>query len=471
MRYVSTRGEAPGLGFSDVLLAGLARDGGLYVPESWPTMTADEIADLAGKPYPEVAFRVISRFTGDDLVPDVLRAMIDGAYASFRHPAVTPLTQLAANHFLLELSHGPTLAFKDVAMQFLGRVMDHVLAQRGERATIVGATSGDTGGAAIEAFKGRERVDVFIMYPHGRVSDVQRRQMTTVNDPNVHAIALEGTFDDAQGILKGMFNHFSFRDRIRLTGVNSINWARVVAQVVYYFYAACALGAPHRKVSFCVPTGNFGDIFAGHVAKHMGLPVRRLRIASNVNDILVRTLKTGIYEVREVHATVSPSMDIQISSNFERLVFEATGRNAAAVRALMGSLAQSGRFVLPDAALAKIRADFDAGRADETETAAAIRAAWREAGELVDPHTAVALAVADQDKPVSTVPNIVLSTAHAAKFPDAVEAACGVRPTLPAWLGDLMTRPERITVMANDRGEVERFVRSVSRAVKQGVAG
>ncbi len=464
MRYVSTRGEAPGLGFSDVLLAGLARDGGLYVPESWPTMTADEIADLAGKPYPEVAFRVISRFTGDDLVPDVLRAMIDGAYASFRHPAVTPLTQLAANHFLLELSHGPTLAFKDVAMQFLGRVMDHVLAQRGERATIVGATSGDTGGAAIEAFKGRERVDVFIMYPHGRVSDVQRRQMTTVNDPNVHAIALEGTFDDAQGILKGMFNHFSFRDRIRLTGVNSINWARVVAQVVYYFYAACALGAPHRKVSFCVPTGNFGDIFAGFVAKKLGLPIEKLVIATNVNDILHRTLETGAYELRDVMPSQSPSMDIQVSSNFERLLFEAMGRDGEAVAGLMSSLSQGRSFSVPEAALAAIRADFASGRADEAETAATIARIRAETGETIDPHTAVAVSVAERFLG-DEVPMITLSTAHPAKFPDAVEAATGVRPGLPVWLGDLMEREERFDVVANDLVAVERFVEERSRAV------
>ncbi len=464
MRYVSTRGEAPGLGFSDVLLAGLARDGGLYVPESWPTMTADEIADLAGKPYPEVAFRVISRFTGDDLAPDVLRAMIDGAYASFRHPAVTPLTQLAANHFLLELSHGPTLAFKDVAMQFLGRVMDHVLAQRGERATIVGATSGDTGGAAIEAFKGRERVDVFIMYPHGRVSDVQRRQMTTVNDPNVHAIALEGTFDDAQGILKGMFNHFSFRDRIRLTGVNSINWARVVAQVVYYFYAACALGAPHRKVSFCVPTGNFGDIFAGFVAKKLGLPIEKLVIATNVNDILHRTLETGAYELRDVMPSQSPSMDIQVSSNFERLLFEAMGRDGEAVAGLMSSLSQGRSFTVPEAALAAIRADFASGRADEAETAATIARIRAETGETIDPHTAVAVSVAERFLG-DEVPMITLSTAHPAKFPDAVEAATGVRPGLPVWLGDLMEREERFDVVANDLVAVERFVEERSRAV------
>lgn len=464
MRYVSTRGEAPSLGFSDVLLAGLARDGGLYVPESWPTMTADEIADLAGKSYAEVAFRVISRFTGDDLAAADLRAMIDGAYATFRHPAVTPLTQLAANHFLLELSHGPTLAFKDVAMQFLGRVMDHVLAARGERATIVGATSGDTGGAAIEAFRGRERVDVFIMYPHGRVSPVQRRQMTTVADPNVHAIALEGTFDDAQGILKGMFNHFSFRDRIRLTGVNSINWARVVAQVVYYFYAACALGAPHRKVSFCVPTGNFGDIFAGYVAKKLGLPIEKLIIATNVNDILHRTLETGVYELRDVVASISPSMDIQVSSNFERLLFEAVGRDGATVAALMSGLSQAKAFTLPEAALAAVRADFASGRTDEAETAATIARIRETTGETIDPHTAVAVAVAERFLG-DDVPMITLSTAHPAKFPDAVEAATGARPPLPLWLGDLMERDELFTVVENDLLAVERFVEARSRAV------
>ena len=464
MRYVSTRGEAPSLGFSDVLLAGLARDGGLYVPETWPTLTAREIADLAGKPYSEVAFRVISRFTGDDLAEADLRAMIDGAYATFHHPAVTPLTQLAANHFLLELSHGPTLAFKDVAMQFLGRVMDHVLAERGERATIVGATSGDTGGAAIEAFRGRERVDVFIMYPHGRVSDVQRRQMTTLPDANVHAIALEGTFDDAQSILKGMFNHFSFRDRIRLTGVNSINWARVVAQVVYYFYAACALGAPHREVSFCVPTGNFGDVFAGFVAKRMGLPIEKLVVATNVNDILHRTLETGAYELRDVIATRSPSMDIQISSNFERLLFEAMDRDGAAVANLMSSLSQAKSFTVPPEALAAIRADFVSGRADEAETAATIARIRAATGETIDPHTAVAVTVAETFLSDAT-PMITLSTAHPAKFPDAVAAATGERPALPVWLADLMEREERFEVVENDLVAVERFVEERSRAV------
>jgi threonine synthase len=349
--------------------------------------------------------------------------------------------------------------------------MDHVLAHRGQRTTIVVATSGDTGGAAVDAFANRDRVDLVVLFPNGRISDVQRRMMTTSGAANVHALAVEGNFDDCQAIVKGLFNNHRFRDSVSLSGVNSINWARIVAQVVYYFTSAVALGAPARTVDFTVPTGNFGDIFAGYVAKKMGLPVRCLRIAANVNDILARTLKTGIYEVREVHATASPSMDIQVSSNFERLLFEATGRDAARVRALMASLNQSGRFVLPDPVLAAIRSEFDAGRADETETAAAIRAAWREAGDLVDPHTAVALAVADRDTSDSGVPNIVLSTAHAAKFPDAVEAACGVRPELPAWLDGLMTRSEQIKVVNNDQAEIERFVLSVSRAAKHGVAG
>lgn len=465
-RYLSTRGEAPVLGFCDVMLTGLARDGGLYVPEVWPQLAPETFASFFGRPYWEVAVEVIRPFTGGEISDADLGRMANEAYATFRHPAVAPLSQLAPNQFVLELFHGPTLAFKDVAMQLLARLMDHVLAKRGERTTICVATSGDTGGAAVEAFAGRNNVDLIVLFPHGRISDVQRRMMTTTAASNVHALAVDGTFDDCQAIVKGLFNHHAFRDAVSLSGVNSINWARIVAQVVYYVTSAVALGAPHRSVDFTVPTGNFGDVFAGYVAKKMGLPVRWLRVATNVNDILARTLKTGIYEVREVHATASPSMDIQVSSNFERLLFEATGRDAASVRGLMASLQQSGRFVLPDAALAAIRAEFDAGRADETETAAAIRASWREADALVDPHTAVALAVADRDTPDTMLPNIVLSTAHAAKFPDAVEAACGKRPPLPAWLDGLMTRPEHITRVANDRSEVERFVRSVSRAVK-----
>ena len=421
-RYISTRGEAPTLGFCDVMLTGLARDGGLYVPETWPQLSRETIAGFFGRPYWEVAVDVIKPFAAGEISDADLGRMANEAYATFRHPAVVPLNQIGPNQFLLELFHGPTLAFKDVAMQLISRLMDHVLAKRSQRTTIVVATSGDTGGAAVDAFAGLDNVDLVVLFPNGRISDVQRRMMTTTGAANVHALAIEGTFDDCQAIVKAMFNHHRFRDAVSLSGVNSINWARIVAQVVYYFTSAVALGAPARTVDFTVPTGNFGDIFAGYAAKRMGLPVRWLNIAANVNDILPRTLKTGIYEVRDVHATTSPSMDIQISSNFERLLFEASRRDAASVRRLMDSLKQSGRFVLPDAMLAAIREEFDAGRADETETAAAIRAAWREAGDLVDPHTAVALAVADRDTSDSSIPNIVLSTAHAAKFPDAVRS-------------------------------------------------
>lgn len=470
-RYISTRGEAPELGFCDVMLTGLARDGGLYVPVTWPQLPVETIAGFFGRPYWEVAVEIIRPFVGGEISDAELGRMANEAYATFRHPAVVPLRQMSPHQFVLELFHGPTLAFKDVAMQLISRLMDHVLAKRGQRTTIVVATSGDTGGAAVEAFAGLENVDLIVLFPYERISEVQQRMMTTTGAANVHALAIEGNFDDCQALVKGMFNNHRFRDATSLSGVNSINWARIVAQVVYYFTSAVAAGAPARAVDFIVPTGNFGDIFAGYVAKRMGLPVRTLRIAANVNDILARTLKTGIYEVREVHATASPSMDIQISSNFERLLFEAGKRDAASVRRLMDSLKQSGRFVLPDATLAAIREEFDAGRADETETAAAIRAAWREAGELVDPHTAVALAVADRDTTDATVPNIVLSTAHPAKFPDAVEAACGQRPQLPAWLDGLMTKSEHMKVMKNDQSEVERFVLSVSRAAKQGVAG
>ena len=470
MRYVSTRGEAPPLGFMDVTLAGLARDGGLYVPEKWPRLSAETVASFAGKPYAEVAVEVIRPFVGDTISEVELSRLAREAYGTFRHPAVVPIAQFGAGTFLLELFHGPTLAFKDVAMQLLARLMDHALAARGERATIVVATSGDTGGAAVEAFRGRERADLFVLFPQGRVSDVQRRMMTTANDNNVHALAVEGTFDDCQALVKGLFNHHAFRDRVRLSGVNSINWARIVAQVVYYFTAAATLGAPHREVSFTVPTGNFGDIFAGYVAARMGLPIDRLVIATNVNDILARTLATGTYDLREVVATSSPSMDIQVSSNFERLLFEATGRDAAAVRAMMASLAQSGRFSLSSEALSRIRALFNADRADEEETAATIRTTLRETSRLVDPHTAVGLAVAEKETRDPAVPMIVLGTAHPAKFPDAVEAACGVRPGLPDWLSDLPERPERATAMPVDQAAIEKFILAASRAAREGAA-
>ncbi len=463
LKYVSTRGEAPPLSFADALLAGLARDGGLYVPEAWPTLSADEIAALAGKPYAEVARRVISPFVAGAIPQAALDLMIDDAYRSFRHPATTPLVQIAPNRFVLELFHGPTLAFKDVAMQLLSRLMDHVLSQRSARATIVAATSGDTGSAAIEAFRHSDAVDVFVLFPHNRVSEVQRRQMTTVGGSNVHAIAVEGTFDDCQAHVKSMFNHHQFRDRLALAGVNSINWARIVAQVVYYFYAAVALGAPSREVSFVVPTGNFGDIFAGWVAKSMGLPIRDLTIATNVNDILARTIESGRYEVRGVLPSSSPSMDIQVSSNFERLLFEALDRDSATLRSLMASLAQSGTFTVPRDAFAAIVGEFSAGRSDEPETAAMISRMYREADYVVDPHTAVALSVAGKVEHAPRVPQVVLSTAHPAKFPDAVESATGRRPSLPPHLADLMTRKERVTVLPNDLSAIETFISTHAR--------
>jgi len=470
MRYISTRGEAPSLDFVDVMLAGLARDGGLYVPERWPTIDRATVGKLAGKPYAEVAVEVIRPFVGDGIAEADLARMAREAYGSFRHPAVAPLTQLDPSLFVLELFHGPTLAFKDLAMQFVARLMDHVLHQRAERTTIVVATSGDTGGAAVEAFRGRAQVDVVVLFPQGRISEVQRRMMSTVPDSNVHALAIEGTFDDCQALVKAMFNHHAFRDRVRLSGVNSINWARVAIQVVYYFTAAVALGAPHRKIAFTVPTGNFGDVYAGYVASRMGLPIDRLVVATNVNDILVRTFATGTYEIRDVIATTSPSMDIQVSSNFERLLFDAYGRDAQAVRALMASLAQHRRFVLSASAIKELRSLFTADRADEQESAAEIRAWVREADYCVDPHTAVALAVAEKEKRDPSVPMVVLSTAHPAKFPDAVKAACGVTPALPDTLADLGRRNERIVVLPADQTAVERYVTSVSRAAREGAA-
>ncbi len=462
MQFVSTRGQAPVLGFSDAVLAGLASDGGLYVPQTWPQVSPAEIAGFAGKPYADVAYAIISRFTGGEIAPARLKAIIDEAYAVFRHPSVTPLLEIEPNHFVLELFHGPTLAFKDVAMQFLSRVMDHILAERGLKATIVGATSGDTGSAAIEAFRGRDTTDIFILHPQGRTSAVQRLQMTTVLDANVHNIALDGTFDDCQNIVKAMFNNHRFRDRVRLSGVNSINWGRIVAQIVYYFTAAVSLGSPHRKVSFTVPTGNFGDIFAGYCAKAMGLPIDRLIIATNANDILRRTMDTGRYEMDGVAPTISPSMDIQISSNFERLLFEGAGRDASAVVRMMDGLKQSGGFALPDNALAAIRRDFAAGTTGEAETRATIATTLKASGYLLDPHTAVGVHVARAH--LGAVPMVTLATAHPAKFPDAVKDASGVQPALPAWLADLHSREERLSVLANDQNAVEDFISARTRA-------
>ncbi|MGB8278130.1 MAG: threonine synthase [Methylovirgula sp.] len=468
MKYISTRGEAPPLSFTDALITGLAEDGGLYLPQSYPSFSRETIAGFAGRPYRAVAEAVMAPFVGGTVAPEPLEAMLAAAYERFDHVAVAPLAQIGDNLFLLELFHGPTLAFKDLAMQLLARLMDHVLKARGQRAVIIGATSGDTGAAAIEAFRGLEQADVFILYPHQRVSDVQRRQMTTVEANNIHVIALEGTFDDAQAIVKGLFNHKSFRDEFALAGVNSINWARVAAQIVYYFTSAVALGAPYRPVSFAVPTGNFGDILAGWIAKKMGLPIERLVIATNANDILVRTLETGRYELRPVAATQSPSMDIQLSSNFERLLFEAHGRDAGAVRRLMGGLQQSGGFNLDPAPLAAIRRDFDAVRIGEAETTDEIARLWRETGRLIDPHTAVGVGAARRRLGAHPeVPMIVLGTAHPAKFPAAVEKATGISAPVPPHLKDIFAREERFDVLPNDQARVEAFLRERMRGQKR----
>ncbi|MER9628148.1 threonine synthase [Mesorhizobium sp. M0296] len=465
MQYVSTRGEAPALGFSDAVLAGLARDGGLYLPSAWPHFSAAEIRAMRGLAYPDLAIRVLSPFLGGEIAAPVFERLVREAYATFRHEAVCPLVQTGPNSFVLELFHGPTLAFKDVAMQLLARLMDHVLAERDQRATIVGATSGDTGGAAIDAFAGRNRTDIFVLFPHGRVSPVQQRQMTTSTAANVHALAIEGNFDDCQGLVKAMFNDHGFRDRVSLSGVNSINWARIMAQIVYYFSSGLSLGAPDRPVSFTVPTGNFGDIFAGYAAKKMGLPIERLIIATNDNDILARTLATGEYRMKGVFSTTSPSMDIQVSSNFERLLFEASGRDASTVRRYMNGLKQSGAFTIEAGEIAKIRSEFDAGRATMDEVAATIRTTLAASGYLLDPHTAAAVHVA-AGKAAGEVPMVVLGTAHPAKFPAAVEAASGVSPALPAWLGGLMSAEEKYTVLPSDLKMVEDYLGRHTRAAR-----
>jgi len=456
MRYVSTRGQAPELSFEEAMLTGLARDGGLYVPAEIPQMSQGDIAALAGVSYEEAAFRIMRPFIGDTFTDAEFQDIIARAYASFGHDARAPLKQLGDNHFLLELFHGPTLAFKDFAMQLIGQLFQAALTRRGDRVTIVGATSGDTGSAAMEAFRGLDNVDVFILFPHGRVSEVQRRQMTTVSEANAHALAITGTFDDAQARVKDMFNDFAFRDDVRLAGVNSINWARVLAQVVYYFTSAVSLGAPHRSVSFTVPTGNFGDIFAGYIARSMGLPIEKLVVATNQNDILHRALSTGEYRMDGVKPSISPSMDIQVSSNFERALFNAYDRDGGAVQQLMDEL-KAGGFSISQGALEVLRESFASGRASEEETSAMITRALPDMGELLCPHSAIGVHVAEQH--LGTTPMITLATAHPAKFPDAVEAASGIRPDLPPRMGDLFDRAERVTRVENDLHQIEALIR------------
>ncbi|WP_458789901.1 threonine synthase [Yoonia sp. MH D7] len=456
MRYISTRGSAPALTFEQAMMTGLARDGGLYVPETVPTLTTKQIADMAGKSYEEVAFEVMRPFIGDTFSDGQFKDLIAKAYAGFDHAARAPLVQLAPNHFLLELFHGPTLAFKDFAMQLIGQMFQAALTRSGERITIVGATSGDTGSAAIEAFRGLKNVDVFVLFPHGRVSEVQRRQMTTPVEANVHALAMDGDFDDCQAMLKDMFNDFDFRDEVNLAGVNSINWGRVLAQVVYYFTAAVSLGAPHREVSFTVPTGNFGDIFAGYIAKKMGLPIAELVVATNQNDILHRTLQTGAYTKEGVVPSISPSMDIQVSSNFERALFDAYGRDGAAVSAQMDDL-KTGGFQISQGAYQMLKDTFVSGRASEAETSAAIKKYLAHHGELLCPHSAVGVHVAEDH--LGRIPMITLATAHPAKFPDAVKAASGVAAPLPPHMADLYDRPERVTRVKNDMGALQALIK------------
>lgn len=456
MQYHSTRGTAPILNFHDAMMTGLARDGGLYLPLTVPTLSHAAIKALRGQSYEDIAFAIMQPFVGDTFSDAEFRDLIAKAYAGFGHAARAPLVQLAPNHFLLELFHGPTLAFKDFAMQLIGQMMQAALAKSGDRITIVGATSGDTGSAAIEAFRGLANVDLFILFPKGRVSDVQRRQMTTPIESNVHAIAVEGDFDDCQACVKDMFNDFDFRDGVRLAGVNSINWARVLAQVVYYFSSALSLGAPDRAVSFTVPTGNFGDIFAGYIARKMGLPIEKLVIATNQNNILHRAIATGAYKTDGVRPSISPSMDIQVSSNFERVLYDACGEDGAAVVALMADL-KAGGFSLEQGSLAFLREAFASGDCSEAETLASIAHSYASTGEVLCPHSAVGVHVAAGY--LGATPMITLATAHPAKFPDAVQKAIGQRPALPPRMAGLFERAERITCAPNDLAALQQLVR------------
>ena len=472
MQYISTRHGAQGdsrpLGFEDVMLAGLARDGGLYLPAEWPYFSPEDIAALKGKPYVEVAYAVMRPFVDDAFDEPTFRRLIGEAYASFETPEVAPLKPLGdSGLYLLELFHGPTLAFKDVALQLLGRMLDHTLTAKRQHATIVGATSGDTGSAAIEAVRDRKTLDIFMLHPRGRVSEVQRRQMTTVLAPNVHNIAIDGTFDDCQDLAKACFNDLAFRDRHALTAVNSINFARVTAQIVYYFWAALKLGAPERPVAFTVPSGNFGNVYAGYAARAMGLPISHFVVATNSNDILARFFESGAMTATGVVPTYSPSMDIQVSSNFERLLFDLYGRDGKALAEAMTTFRTTGTLAVGANALGGLRALFDAGRVDDAATLAAIAECRRRFGETLDPHTAIGYAVAQQHRRDAAVPMVVLSTAHPAKFPDAVQKAVGERPALPPRLADLLERTERVDGLPNDEAALKDMIDERMATVRQ----
>jgi threonine synthase len=459
MKYISTRGEAPVRDFASVLLAGLAEDGGLYVPETWPHISAADLRSLRGLSYAELAARIIQPFVGEAIPFATLERLCAKAYQNFTHPAVVPMVQVGPSVWSLELFHGPTLAFKDLAMQLLGLLFDDVLSERDERITIVGATSGDTGSAAIEACRGRARVNIVILHPKGRTSEVQRRQMTTVDAPNVANIAVEGDFDDCQALVKAMFADAAFRREMSLSAVNSINWARIAAQIPYYVAAALALGAPEREVAFAVPTGNFGNVLAAWGARRMGLPVTKLIVASNRNDILARFLADNDMSVRPVAPSLSPSMDIGVSSNFERLLFELLERDAGQTAAIMAEFAVTGRMNVPLDAWRRATEVFTGFRLDDAGTSAAIRSLYKESGYLADPHTAIGLAAAHA-LPCAPIPTIAAATAHPAKFPDAMQEAVGFRPPLPVHLADLYDREEKFTVAPNDLAHIKAAVRA-----------
>ncbi|GAB2196034.1 threonine synthase [Sessilibacter sp. MAH4] len=459
MKYISTRGQAPTLNFEDVVLTGLASDGGLYVPETLPKFSAEEIQSWAGLSYQELAFKVMKPFVTETLNDEELKGLIDKSYATFRHDAIAPLVQLGKNEWVLELFQGPTLAFKDFALQFLGNLLDHILKKRDQKVVVMGATSGDTGSAAIEGCRHCENVDIFILHPYQRVSDVQRRQMTTVIENNVYNIALEGNFDDCQNMVKASFADQSFLpDGRQLVAVNSINFARIMAQIVYYFYSALALGAPHREVSYSVPTGNFGDIFAGYLAKQMGLPIKQLIVATNQNDILHRCIANNDHSKQSLVHSLSPSMDIMVSSNFERLLFDLYGRDGAAIKQLMEDF-KSGPITLPDDVFAKLKAGFSSYRLDDEETTTVIADVFENTGYLLDPHTAIGVQAARKNNQSPETPMVCLATAHPAKFPEAVNKAVGIaNPELPHHMVDLFEREEQYQVLANDISAVQQFM-------------
>jgi threonine synthase len=459
MQYLSTRGSAPVLDFRGATLAGLATDGGLYLPAEWPRLSPEVIEGLATASYAETAFAVMQPFVKGALTDAELKGLIAAAYGDFGHAAVTPLVQLDHRHWLLELFHGPTLAFKDVALQLLGGLFGHFLGAS-DKLTIVGATSGDTGSAAIEAVAGRPGITIFMLHPAGRVSEVQRRQMTTVSAPNVHNLAVDGSFDDCQALVKKLFNDQPFRAEMQLSAVNSINWARLLAQIVYYFHAGARIGAPHRSLSFSVPTGNFGDVFAGYCAAKMGLPIDKLLVATNVNDILARALNDGDYSVGSVSPTATPSMDIQVSSNFERLLFDLHDRSGEALAASMRSFEQTGRMALTDSQRAEAAGLFLAQRVDETAMMQALAWANGECGQLLDPHTGVGLAAARARAADMSGPIVTLATAHPAKFPEAVERATGVRPSLPRRVQHLFDREERFDRLVADAEALKAYIRA-----------